>query len=253
MLTVRWVRGTVAVALMLPLAAFSQVFPMFDSVAHGLGMSAGNAILARNTIRESARSQGSRALDNAPVYDRSGAAANRKPAAPTMARSVPTGIAKPTGMQGIESLVSGYPDAQKADMRQLFAQLIEAFEPVAGKLGVPAYDMGTAAAALVSGSYAAYHNQTLSEGHFKPLARQMQAVFANDANFARLSAADKQHLYQIMVGAGMFFTTIQLQNAKRPDPKVTALLRTAGADFLGKFTQLEVARVRLDNEGLSSR
>ncbi|MDO5624127.1 MAG: hypothetical protein Q4G71_05515 [Pseudomonadota bacterium] len=229
-------------------AVQAQTFPMYSSVAWSMSNSAGNAILSQNTLREAAKAEGRPMAEGAPLFDRSRGAG--KAPAGRAPRAVSTAIAKPGGTRGIESLVAGYPAAQKAEMRKVFTQLIAAFEPVAGQLGAPAYDMGSAAAALISGSYAAYHNQTLSEAHFRPLARQMQRAFESDAGFSRMSTAEKQNLYQIMVGAGMLFTVVQLENAKQPNPEVTAQLRAAGGDFLGQFTHSNPALVRLGDDGL---
>ncbi len=228
-----------------PALAWAQAFPMYDSVAWGLSISAGNAILSNQVLRESARARGQAYPDKPKLFERGGASG--QPA------KLATGIAKPSGTAGIDVLVSGYAPAQKPQARKLFAQMVAMFEPVAQQLQVPAYDMGSAAAALIAGSYAAYHNETLPNEHFKPLAQQMQEVLAQDAGFARLSSADKQRMYQVLVGTGMFFTIMQMENAKKPDPQVTAQLQAAGQDFLGKFTRLEPARLRLDSRGLSLR
>lgn len=230
-------------------AVHGQAFPMFDNVAAGLSISAGNAILSQNTLRESARAKGIQLRDDKvfdhSVHGKSSSSATEKSA------HASTRIPKPADGRGIEVLISGYPDAQKPQMRELFRKMIDMFEPVAQKLGVPAHDIGSAAAALIAGSYAAYHDQVLPDEYFKPLAQQMQDVFARDPGFAKLSSAEKQRMYQIMVGTGMFFTIMQLENAKQPDPKVALQLRTAGADFLEKFTRLDPAVMRIDRNGLS--
>ena len=148
-------------------------------------------------------------------------------------------------------LVAGYQDAQKAEARKLFAKIIDMFEPVAQKLEVPAYDMGSAAAALIAGSYAAYKNEVLPNEYFKPLAQQMQQVFMADAKFAQMSAQEKQRMYQVLVGTGMFLTMAQMDNMKNPDPQITAQLQSAGKEFLSRFTHMDAASIKLDENGLS--
>ena len=169
----------------------------------------------------------------------------------TLSGTVGTAIEKPTGTAGIDMLVAGYQDAQKAEARKLFAKIIDMFEPVAQKLEVPAYDMGSAAAALIAGSYAAYKNEVLPNEYFKPLAQQMQQVFMADAKFAQMSAQEKQRMYQVLVGTGMFLTMAQMDNMKNPDPQITAQLQSAGKEFLSRFTHMEAASIKLDENGLS--
>ena len=55
-----------------------------------------------------------------------------------------TTIAKPADMVGMDVLVAGYQDEQKAEARKTFTRMIEMFESLAEKLGVDAYDMGSA-------------------------------------------------------------------------------------------------------------
>ena len=224
-----------------PGAMGQAAFPMFDNVSQGLlGNSNGNPILGVDALREAARAFGN-SLEGQKGAGEVSASASE---------ATSTVIPKPEGTAGIDVLVAGYSDAQKPEMRKLFGQMIDMFDPVAKKLDVPVYDMGSAAAALIAGSYAAYHNQTLPDAHFKPLAVQMQQVFAKDANFAKASTAEKQRMYQIMVGTGMFLTLIQLENAKKPDPQVEAQLKTAGADFLQKFTRINPAQITLGAGGM---
>lgn len=231
-------------------SARAQAFPMYDSVAWGLSQSAGYAILSNNTIKESARAAGHE-LGPADLFKRNSSKKDGEGKAESP--KTDTRLAKPTDMAGVEVLVEGFPDAQKPQMRKAFEGLVSAFEQVAQKLDVPAYDIGSAAAALVSGSYAAYHNTTLGDDHFKPLVEQMQRAMAADPKYASLSSAEKQKLYQIMVGSGMFFTVMQLENAKAPDPQATALLQKGGAEFLENFMGVPASSVVIDHRGISTR
>lgn len=237
----------------LPALAFGQSFPMYDSVAWGLSTTAGNAILSNEVLRSSAKARGEAYPENPVLFKRSSGAAKQQEREKAKPAEVSTRIPKPTGTNGIEVLVSGYSAAQKPEARKLFGQMVEMFEPVAKQLSVPAHDMGSAAAALIAGTYAAYHNEVLPNEHFKPLVEQMQEVLSQDANYGRMSAAEKERMYQVLVGTGMFFTLMQLENSKKPDPKVTQMLQSAGKDFLGKFTRLDPQQVKLDSRGLSLR
>ncbi|MDO5288719.1 MAG: hypothetical protein Q4F13_03690 [Pseudomonadota bacterium] len=209
--------------------------------------------MSNQVLRESAKARGEAYPKNPVLFKRDSGTPKQEAPAKEQSPAVSTGISKPTGTAGIDVLVSGYTDAQKPEARKLFAQMVAMFEPVAQQLQVPAHDMGSAAAALIAGTYAAYHNETLPNEHFKPLVQQMQAVLAQDANYGRMSSAEKQRMYQVLVGTGMFFTLMQMENAKKPDPQVTAQLQAAGKDFLGKFTRLNPEQLRLDSRGLSLR
>ena len=206
---------------------------MFHSVMQGISISSGNALLADYAM-------------NTIIQNENSAEAKGK-----SRKIVNTAIAKPGGMAGIDVLVAGYQPGQQAEARKVFAQMIELFEPVARKLNVPAHDMGSAAAALIAGSYAAYKNQVLPDEYFGPLVRQMQQALAADAKFARMSLQEKQRMYQILVGTGMFLTMAQLENMKNPDPQITAQLQSAGKEFLARFTHMDAASIQLNQNGLS--
>lgn len=208
---------------------------MFHSVAEGLHITSGNAILADIAMET--------LLDN-----KGDGKAKSKPA---KSNAVSTAIAKPSGNAGIEMLVAGYQDGQKAEARKVFAQMIDMSEPVTQQLDVPAHDMGSAAAALIAGSYAACKNKILPNEYFKPLTSQMQRAFAHDAKFSRMSDTEKQRMYQILVGIGMFLTMAQMENMKNPDAQITAQLQSAGGEFLRQFTHLDPASIRLDENGLN--
>lgn len=161
-----------------------------------------------------------------------------------------TMIAKPADMVGMDVLVAGYQDEQKAEARKTFTRMIEMFESLAEKLGVDAYDMGSASAALIAGCYAAYHNRELPAEYFKPLARQMKIVLAVDPKFAGMSMTEKQSMYHILVDTGVFLTMTQMENMKNKNPQVAAQLKEAGKEFLSKFAQMDIRHVKLDENGL---
>lgn len=232
-------RGTLIVtaAVLFSVGSSASAYWMSSDGGMSLSIGAGNYLLSQQVLSDAVK---------AGTSGKSDAQQNKT-------NAVSTVIPKPTGAEGIEVLVSGYSDTQKPEARKLFQQMVEMFEPVAAQMKVPAYDMGSAAAALISGSYAAYHNETLTEEHFKPLAEQMQAALAQDEDFQKMSAPEKERMYQVLVGTGMFLTLAQLENAKNPDPQVTAQLQAGGKDFLEKFTRLQPQKLKLDGQGLSLR
>ena len=196
-------------ALLFSVGSSASAYWMSSDTGMSLSIGAGNYLLSQQVMSDAVKS----------------GASGKSDTQQKKTNGVSTVIQKPTGTAGIEVLVSGYSDAQKPEARQLFKQMVEMFEPVAVQMKVPAYDMGSAAAALISGSYAAYHNETLTEDHFKPLAKQMQAALAQDENFKKISGKEKERMYQVLVGTGMFLTLMQLENAKNPDPQITVQLQ----------------------------
>jgi hypothetical protein len=151
---------------------------------------------------------------------------------------------------GLDMLVGYYPPAQRAQMRQGFLALHNSYPQVARQLGVPTNDVATGMASFLAGAYMAYNNQNLSNSYVKPLAQQFRNGLASQGDFARVSNAEKQRMYDVMVMLGMLMATTQVQLQKQPDPALETQMRQLGKQMIEVFLKVDASRLRITSSGM---
>ncbi len=210
---------------------------MSTDTSMSLSMGAGNFLLSNQVLKDASRSAG-----------RGGSSARR----PALSRSaLDTVRFAPTGSTaGLDTLVSFYPEQQQPQMRQVYQQLHSAYPQVARQIGVPTNDVASGLASFLAGSYMAYNNKNLSNDYVKPLADQFRNALASGGDMGRVSDADKQKLYDVMVMLGMLMATMQVQMQTNPDPQLMAQMRQLGKGFLEGLLKVDADRVRITSAGL---
>ena len=135
--------------------------------------------------------------------------------------------------QGIYQLVAPLPAQNQPEVAKMFATLILNFnKTVPGAYGIPAHNLATAYAAALAGSYAAYTNRPFPENAVKPLFEQLERTMLNNPQILQTNVEQKNALYQVWVGMGMYLLGWQANLAKHPDPQQQAKMQKAGANAL---------------------
>jgi len=154
---------------------------------------------------------------------------------------------------GIERMVSPYPAENQPQIAQTFKQLIDSF----GKNIPPIYDipknnLATGFTIILAGGYAAYTNQTFPDDAIKPLFRQVEQVMRNNPSLTHLSMDEKNAMYQVWIGTGMYMLGWQSELAKRPNPPQQAQMRQAGANIM-RSLDVDPDHVRFTASGMGPR
>jgi hypothetical protein len=116
--------------------------------------------------------------------------------------------------------------------------------------GIPRNNLATAYAAVLAGSYSAYTNRSFPDNAVKPLYRQVEQMMINIPSIYQASTNDKNAMYQIWVGMGMFMLMAQAELAKHPNPAQQAQLQKAGADSLRALLKVDPERVSFTANGM---
>lgn len=151
----------------------------------------------------------------------------------------------------IEKLSRTYPPPLRAEARRAFEALLVGYKRIEDQFGIPRNDMAGAVAAFIAGSYMAYNNADFPDAKFRPLVTQMRQIIGESAEFAAASVAEKQETYDQLATLGMFMATTQMALKQTPNVDVQARLRTASAEYLKNFLNVDASRVRITADGLS--
>jgi len=153
--------------------------------------------------------------------------------------------------QGIRQLVASYPPENQPRMAAQFKQLIAAFNDTMPRTyGIPRNNLASAYAAVLAGSYCAYTSRPFPDHAVKPLYRQLEQIMLSKPAIHQASTDDKNTLYQVWVGLGMFMLMGQAELAKHPNPAQQAQLQKIGGDSLRALLGVEPDRVRFTASGL---
>ena len=153
---------------------------------------------------------------------------------------------------GIERMVAHYPAQYQQQITKTFTTLISTFDQTIPRTyGIPANNLASAYAAVLAGSYAAYTNRPFPENAVKPLFKQVQQGMLNNPQTSQVSMDEKNAMYQIWVGTGMYLLGWQAELAKHPDPQQQAKMQKAGADALrAALGGADPSRVRFTASGM---
>lgn len=213
-------------------------YGMSTDTSMSLSLGAGSFLLSQQVLKSASKgaSYGGATHTHRPSLSR---------AALDTVRFYPTG-----STAGLDTLLSFYPEQERPQMRQVYQQLYNAYPQVARQIGVPTNDVASGLASFLAGSYMAYNNKNLSNDYVKPLANQFRNALASGGDMGRVSDADKQKLYDVLVMLGMLMATTQVQMQQQPDPRVMAQMRQLGKGFLEGLLKVDADRVRITSAGL---
>lgn len=209
---------------------------MSSDAGMSLSIGAGNYLLSQQVLKSASKGASYGGTTRRPSLSK---------AALDTVRFAPTG-----STAGLDTLVGFYPEQQQPQMRQVYQQLHSAYPQVARQIGVPTNDVASGLASFLAGSYMAYNNKNLSNDYVKPLADQFRNALASGGDMGRVSDADKQKLYDVMVMLGMLMATMQVQMQTNPDPQLMAQMRQLGKGFLEGLLKVDADRVRITSAGL---
>lgn len=150
-------------------------------------------------------------------------------------------------------MAAQYPPAAREQTAQLFGQLLIGWRELAATLQVPADDVGAATAALIAGSWMAYRDRDLPDAQFVALVAQMRAALAANRDFQRLDADERRVLHEQLAIIGVQLALTREALKARPDERLAAGLRRAGAGYLQQLLRTDPARVDLGAAGMVMR
>lgn len=149
-----------------------------------------------------------------------------------------------------KDLAAAYPPAAQSRAEAVFRDLLRQYGQLERQFGIPPRDLGGAVAALLAGSYMAYRGVAFPDEHFKPLVAQMQAMVANNPEFASVPDADRQYTYDQLATLGMFLATTQMALQQRPNEALRAQMRLAAKGYLEQLLKTDAQRVQITASGL---
>jgi hypothetical protein len=150
-------------------------------------------------------------------------------------------------------LASGYPAAERARAAATFAKLLMSYAEIERRFGIPAGDLGGAAAAFIAGNWMALHATDFPDAHFAALVQQMREAVGSEPRFAQVDAREKREAYEQLAIIGMFMATTQMGLKSRPDAATAQRSRDAAREYLQQFLQGDIDRLVLTEAGLKLR
>ncbi|MNT96091.1 hypothetical protein D3C72_2380970 [compost metagenome] len=84
----------------------------------------------------------------------------------------------------------------------------------------------------------------------KPLANQLRRALAAERDFAQVTDAEKQRMYDATVMLGMLMATTQVQLQRQPDPMLEAQMRQLGKEMIEGFLKVDASRLRITSSGM---
>ena len=152
----------------------------------------------------------------------------------------------------IQKLAGMYPAAQRREGAAMFTQIIASFNANVEKLyQVPPENLATGVAALLAGSYAAYHNRPFPDGWVRPTVEQLGELLRRRPELFEGKTQYKRESYQMAVGIGMLLLTAQADAARKGADAPG--LRRAGAQVLQAVLGAPPARIEFSPSGFRVR
>lgn len=176
----------------------------------------------------------------------------------TSTGAITSTIVKPVSASRMPAMLAqAYPEAARPQAERNFKQLLAGYHQIEQRFGVPRYDVAGAVAALLVGSWMAYHQSDFPDEHFAPLVQQMRGIISRNPDFAAADAQQKQEMYEQLAILGMMTATTQLALKQNPDApnaeRAQANLSKAGKGYLEEFLKTDASRVQFTARGLELR
>lgn len=104
--------------------------------------------------------------------------------------------------------------AEREEAERFFTRLLEEYREIMRSKGLPPNDVARAASFLVASSHNVYSvGGDLAPGQLDGLREQMREVFAEDAEFQRLSDREKQELFEGYAIIGMYLSGVKASDS----------------------------------------
>ncbi|URI07220.1 hypothetical protein MW290_00920 [Aquincola tertiaricarbonis] len=176
----------------------------------------------------------------------------------SVSRTNTSTIVKPVSASRMPAMLAqAYPEAARPQAERNFKQLLAGYHQIEQRFGVPRYDVAGAVAALLVGSWMAYHQSDFPDEHFAPLVQQMRGIIRRNPDFAAADAQQKQEMYEQLAILGMLTATTQMALKENPDApnaeRAQANLSKAGKGYLEEFLKTDASRVQFTARGLELR
>ena len=205
------------------------------------------------------RSLGSKVRSNAA---RRGSSPQRPaPGKPTPPQTRPASSPKPTlGTTTFKSVapmlvprqLAAKAPADREAAERFFAKLLEEYREIMRRKGLPQNDVARAASFLVAISHDVYSDESdLSQGQLDGLREQMREVFAEDAEFQRLSDREKQELFEGYAIIGMYLSGVSA--SKGDDREWLAQMRRLARTQLEETFGVSADKLVFTNDGVRYR
>jgi hypothetical protein len=186
-------------------------------------------------------------------------AADRRPAArlQAAARDAGSAAALVVSLRGAGTasarLAAAYPEAQRAQARALFDDLLRRYGGIERQFGIPRGDLGGAVAAFLAGSWMGLHDADFPDAHFMPAVVQMRAMLAAQPALRDAPAAEQRTMYEQMAIVGMLMAGTQMALKQEPDARVRQQMQEAGRTYLRQFLGPDAERLRFTAQGIELR
>jgi hypothetical protein len=117
---------------------------------------------------------------------------------------------RPVAPMLVPQMLAARAPAERKEAEKFFAGLLDGYREILRRKGLPQYDVARAASFAVTVSHDVLQGggRDLSEGQREGLREQMREVFAEDADFQRLSDREKQELYEGYAIIGMYLSAV---------------------------------------------
>jgi hypothetical protein len=142
--------------------------------------------------------------------------------------------------------------AEREEAERFFAKLLEEYREIMRRKGLPANDVARAASFLVAISHDVYSDGgDLGPAQLDGLREQMREVFAEDAEFQRLSDREKQELFENYAIIGMYLSGVPA--SRGDDREWLAEMRRLARTQLEETFGVPVDRLVFTDEGVKYR
>ncbi|MBT0668720.1 hypothetical protein HT136_10105 [Novosphingobium profundi] len=131
-------------------------------------------------------------------------------------------------------LAATVPAPDRSQAESLFGEMLVTYRRIERQFALPTNDLAGATAALLVGSYQAYHEETLPDAAFPALARQLRGPLAAETALAAMSEAERQAYYEQAAILGTYLVTVRIGLERAPDAAAQAHLRDAGRRYLAQ-------------------
>jgi hypothetical protein len=150
-------------------------------------------------------------------------------------------------------MASAYPEAQRAQARALFDDLLQRYGGIERQFGIPRGDLGGAVAAFLAGSWMGLHDADFPDAHFMPAMAQMRAMLAAQPALRDAPEAERRAMYEQMAIVGMLMAGTQMALKREPDARVRQQMQDAGRGYLRQFLGPDAERLRFTAQGIELR
>lgn len=209
-------------------------------------------MVERNAIRK--RQYGARGKSS-PAGPSPGANKGRGPAGGNSAPAPPargTTTFRPVAPMIVPQQLASKSQAERGEAERFFAKLLGEYREIMRSKGLPPNDVARAASFLVAISHDVYSDAgKLGPGQLDGLREQMREVFAEDAQFQRLSDREKQELFEGYAIIGMYLSGVPA--SKGDDREWLAQMRRLARTQLEETFGVSVDRLVFTNDGVKYR